>query len=353
MLTRTDVTVSPRIATGHSEPSLAKNCTVESLPGTNVTDDMFVLNAVAHNCRVWPGGFMNEDNTAQPMIYAFGSGTWTQLQSDSLNAPLGRHIRYGKFSMDLRQATGEGGVPSASQALSGVTLEGGLTKDSDAAKIAHAVLGCLAIFFLWPINVLLVGFFKRLQIHIGVSILIMVFLIIAYALGISMSSEYNRVRTFMPIFTLRALANHILVQELQFCPPNRRIHKHRSDPPPLPSPHSTHRRPLPLDPTPPHPAFHRNISLPDRNRRSRTAPRITAPPSNLGLFHRLGRHLLLHLLPRSLHTKTWLGVRTRNRQTETSRGRRTGPGAGGVPCQSEDGEREREWQCGESESPAA
>ena len=187
----TDVTISPRIATDHSEPSVASNFHVEALPGTGITDEMFVLKARCRNCRVWPGGFINPDSTAHPMIYAFGPGN--KLQSNALDAPLKRHVRYGKFAMNMKAATGAGGVPAASTALSGVEMIGGMKKDQDHAKRAHAVFGCIALFVLWPLNVVLAGFFRKIGIHIGMSIGILVFLIIAFALGISTSHEYNRV----------------------------------------------------------------------------------------------------------------------------------------------------------------
>ncbi|KAF2469343.1 CBD9-like protein [Lindgomyces ingoldianus] len=189
-----NVTISPRIATGHSEPSFAKDIQFSTLPGTGITDDMFVLKAVCHNCRVWPGGFIDVKTTVHPMIYAFGPGN--RLQSNGLNAPLKRHIRYGKFTMDMLVATGKGEVPTASTALNGVQLKGGMVRDHDRMNLAHAVLGCLALFVLWPLNLIFAGFVKRIGIHVGISVFIIVFLIIAYALGIATSGEYNRSKTF-------------------------------------------------------------------------------------------------------------------------------------------------------------
>jgi hypothetical protein len=187
----TDVTISPRIASGHSEPSVAPTVQLEPLPGTGINDSMFVLKAVCRNCRVWLNGFIDTDTTAHPMIYAFGPGN--ALQSDSLSAPLKRHIRYGKFTMDMKAATGKGGVPAASEAMGGVEMVGSMKKDHDRANLAHAVLGSLALFVLWPLNVVLAGFFRRIGIHVGMSVGILVFLVIAYGLGISTSGEYNRV----------------------------------------------------------------------------------------------------------------------------------------------------------------
>jgi hypothetical protein len=193
MLTRasTDVTVSPRLADGNSEPSPFENTQLEILPGTTVTDEMFVVKAVCRSCRAWPGGFLNTKERAYPMIYAFGPGN--RIQSDSLNAPLKRHFKYGHFTMDMVAATGKGGVPAPRTELKGVELQGDMTRDHDRANLAHAVMGCLAIFLFWPINVVVAGFFKKIKIHIVISVFTMVFLVISYGLGIATSGEYNRV----------------------------------------------------------------------------------------------------------------------------------------------------------------
>lgn len=125
------------------------------------------------------------------MIYAFGHGN--RLYSDSPSAGLKRHIRYGHFTMDLLAATGTGGVPAKSSAFAGVKMIGSMTRDHDRKNLAHAIVGCLALFLLWPLNVLFAGFFKNIKIHVVVSVSILAFLITAYGLGIATSSQYNRV----------------------------------------------------------------------------------------------------------------------------------------------------------------
>lgn len=127
----------------------------------------------------------------QPMIYAFGPAH--RLQSNSPRAPLKRHVRYGRFTMDLRAASGVSGVPEPSTKSKGVTLLGGMTKDKDRANRAHAVMGCMVLFILWPINTLVHGFIRRTSIHLYVSIFLVVFLVCSYGLGIATSAQYNRV----------------------------------------------------------------------------------------------------------------------------------------------------------------
>jgi hypothetical protein len=183
-----NVTISPRFGSKNAEPSFTSKISLDILPGTTITDDsMLLLKAVCRNCRE----YMNIKATAQPMIYAFGNGA--RVQSDSKDANLKRHVRYGHFTMDMVAATGTGGVPGKTNAMSGVSMEGPMVKDHDRANLAHAVIGCLALFVIWPLNVLFAGFIKNIKVHVVVSVIIMMFLTVAYALGIHTSGQFNRV----------------------------------------------------------------------------------------------------------------------------------------------------------------
>jgi hypothetical protein len=190
-----NVTISPRIGSKNAEPVFTNKVNLEILPGTKVdgNDSMMVARAVCRNCRP----FFNVKETKQSMMYAFGHGG---LFSNSPSANLKRHIRYGHFTMDMVAATGTSGVPAKSNAMSGVTEIGDMVRDHDRANLAHAIIGCLALFVIWPLNVLFAGFFKNIRIHVGISVVIMVFLVVAYALGISTSAQFNRVSSHLPRF---------------------------------------------------------------------------------------------------------------------------------------------------------
>ncbi|KAF3011025.1 hypothetical protein E8E13_010921 [Curvularia kusanoi] len=189
-----NVTISPRVGRRGGEPVFTKNVEIEVLDGTKIEDDMMILHARCSDCRVWPNGYLDATSSEQPMIYAFGS-PYT-LQSSSPSADLKRHARYGHFTMDMKVATGRGGVPFKSNASNGVQMQGGLTKDMDRKTLAHALLGCLAVFVVWPLNVLLAGFLKNIRIHIGCSVALIVCLGVVYGLGIATSDQYNRSKLF-------------------------------------------------------------------------------------------------------------------------------------------------------------
>jgi hypothetical protein len=182
-----NVTVSPRIGNKNAEPTFTSKVNLEILDGTTISNDsMLVLRAVCRNCR----SFLDTKATAQPMMYAFGHGG---LFTNSPFANLKRHIRYGYFTMNMVAATGTGGVPAKSNAMSSVKVVGDMVRDHDRANLAHAIIGCIALFVIWPLNILFAGFFKNIRIHVGISVVIMAFLVVAYALGISTSAQFNRV----------------------------------------------------------------------------------------------------------------------------------------------------------------
>ncbi|KAF2004014.1 iron reductase domain protein [Amniculicola lignicola CBS 123094] len=223
-----NVTISPRLSSGHVEPSYAKDIQLETLPGTSISDEMFVLKAICRSCLVWPGSYIDVNSTAYPMIYAFGPGH--SLQSNSPSAPLRRHVRYGKFSMDMKAAVGgpggEGNVPAASKVGAGVVMQGGIKKDKDRMNRAHSVIGCLAVFVLWPINVVLAGFFRKIGIHVGFSGVLMAFLVVAYGLGIATSGQFNRSKAFTSPHQILAFLSLLPITLLSLLPirPLARLH---------------------------------------------------------------------------------------------------------------------------------
>ncbi|KAF2438375.1 iron reductase domain protein [Karstenula rhodostoma CBS 690.94] len=189
-----NITISPRLSTGHSEPSFAPSINLDILNGTGIHDDMYVLRAVCHSCRVWPNAFLDTTSPAAPMLFAFGPGTATL--SDDPAAPLRRHVRFGTFTMDMRAAlTADAGVPEANPQLRNAAITR-MAKDRDGKDLAHAVLGCIALFVLWPLNVVLAAFFRNIKLHVGASLTILLFLVISFALGIATSPQYNRSKTY-------------------------------------------------------------------------------------------------------------------------------------------------------------
>ncbi|KAI8938286.1 hypothetical protein NX059_005945 [Plenodomus lindquistii] len=221
-----NLTLSPRLGSRSSEPTHTPIPTLTLLPPTTIKNSTFILAFRCSNCLVWPHGYLDTNSHSQPMIYAFGPGN--KLQSDSPAANLKRHIRYGKFSMNMLAATGKGGVPVQTRAQNGVVVpDEGMVKDRDGKKLAHAVLGCVALFVLWPLHVIVAGFFKNMRLWHGcVSVVLGVCLVVAYALGIESSGEFNRSKSFTSPHQLLAFLSllPLILSSLLPLPPISRLH---------------------------------------------------------------------------------------------------------------------------------
>lgn len=185
-----DVTVSPRMGRAGGEPTATQTVKVEVLPGSGVQDGVMSVNARCKDCRVWPNGFLDATSAAQDMMFAFGPRNG--MRSSLLDAPLKRHVSYGHFTMDLTAATGVGGVPLKSSEKRGVQM-GAMKAETDRKALAHALLGCLVLFVVWPANILVAAMIRRTRFRVVSAIAVVVCLGIVYGLGISTSYQYNRV----------------------------------------------------------------------------------------------------------------------------------------------------------------
>lgn len=203
----TGVTVSPRIATRHSEPSYAKDLDLQQiwpagLNGSNTigSDGRLRADAVCRNCTSWLPGDGNLDltNTAAPFIFAVGPSK--EMRSSSLTASMRRHEFYGHFTMNMSAATSseEGAVPSPNSKNGTYVLEGAseakdMTADSSIAPAAHALIMIGSFVFLFPLGSLVLRVLHKALWHGIVQILAAVLITVGFGLGIYISTQYNKV----------------------------------------------------------------------------------------------------------------------------------------------------------------
>ena len=139
------VTVSPRLGTGHTEPTVAPNVTVQLLAGsgvqTDVSNNTLTVNARCINCRSWSGGSIDVTSKAQNMIFAYGP--WVG-NPNSVNADLRMHDTDGVFTMDMTKATGPGGVPEITGSNLGAA-EISISSTHDLASPIHGGFLCLSV----------------------------------------------------------------------------------------------------------------------------------------------------------------------------------------------------------------
>ena len=216
----TGVTTSARIASGHSEPEVAKDLTVEKIwtdyyaPNCNtakhVPGGLMISHGVCRGC----GNVSSLDygSKAQPFIFAVGPKTG--LNDDSLDAPLKRHTFYGRFTMDMTLATtpldfSEGpdygrvpapnvGEDSPNQSDDAFVSAGSSPPvdahaDSDPQPIVHGVMMCLTFIVVFPLGSLLLRLTNSVRWHWAVQSFGVLCMAIGFGTGVYASFEYNRV----------------------------------------------------------------------------------------------------------------------------------------------------------------
>jgi hypothetical protein len=116
-----NVTVSPRLSYGHTEPSYTKNVTIAVQPGSGISNGNMTVNAICSNCRSWKGGSIDPTNPTAKFIFAIGPDG--SINSNSESANIKRHSTYGAFTMDLTKAVGAAQIPIIATSDSSGTIQ--------------------------------------------------------------------------------------------------------------------------------------------------------------------------------------------------------------------------------------
>ncbi|KAF2120398.1 hypothetical protein BDV96DRAFT_628842 [Lophiotrema nucula] len=200
----TNVTVSPRLTSGHHLPSFDTNTQITLLEGTGVRGGIMTANVKCSNCNSWSGGSM--DLAAQSTDWIWARATGASLESDDISAQLSRHDLHGTVTFGAAAHGGSDANPfvsPASPTASGTATPpspftgGGQTAVVHTAPLrivrmytAHSILACLAwagIFPLGGIMIRLLSFPGLLWVHAGLQISGYVLYIAAVGLGIELS----------------------------------------------------------------------------------------------------------------------------------------------------------------------
>lgn len=225
------ITLSPRIATGHSEPSYTTDIHCDlingnsSLPNSNAvtgavqshhggppgsdtsSDGYMILDAVCHNVSAWNGGSLSlpsaSDSTTKNQDFIFAVGPSTPIASDSTTASMRRHDFYGQFTMDLAVATSNSaGVPvpnggsSGNYTAVGASAASNTVEDNDPAPAIHGFLMTLSFVILFPLGSLILRVFNKVLAHAWVQGIALLFVTFGSAGGIYMSTMYNKSKNF-------------------------------------------------------------------------------------------------------------------------------------------------------------
>ncbi|EXJ91262.1 hypothetical protein A1O1_04372 [Capronia coronata CBS 617.96] len=131
-----NVTVSPRLGTGHVEPRVNSDAQVSVLEGSGVTTEgTLVANIRCDTCLSWNGGSMDPTDSSSTWIYAHKSGD--ALLSTSTDADISQHDGEGGFTLDLTVGTGGSSTnpfvaASDDSSSSGASASGSQTAGSTA-----------------------------------------------------------------------------------------------------------------------------------------------------------------------------------------------------------------------------
>lgn len=192
-----DITLSSRLGWNHNEPTAyARDITLQQ--GSGLFNGRYVAKGVCHNCQKWESNHTTPETfssktTDQPMIYAFGQDA--QLASNAQDAGLRRHSYYGQFSIDTNKAIGDfDNFPPTLTASANAQASGGASHDGGAyADAIHALLMAASFVLLLPLGAAFLRLFHSVRLHWLTQTITFVVLVIGSALGLYISTSYNRV----------------------------------------------------------------------------------------------------------------------------------------------------------------
>ncbi|KAL9615348.1 MAG: hypothetical protein Q9167_000176 [Letrouitia subvulpina] len=192
-----DITLSPRVATGHVEPSEYGygngNWSLDLLPPTDISDGRYRVTGVCHNCQQWTRGTIDFNSTNQPMIYAVGPDDLS-LNSDSRNAGLRRHDYWGSFRINMQAATGDNVPwPPDTSRTSNATENGRPHNDHEYASGLHGIAMAGTFVVILPVGALYLRTMGKIRWHWISQTIGIIAMVIGAALGLSLSHFYNRV----------------------------------------------------------------------------------------------------------------------------------------------------------------
>jgi hypothetical protein len=186
------VTVSPRLATGYTEPPYYSGAAITLDSSSSVDGGKFVVKGTCKSCRNWPGGSLNAEGTSQGMSFAVGPSI--KLHSDDLRVRVRRHVKYGKFTMNMKQATGPGGLDMLNTSnvttTTGSERNGDTLSDTDIIRLIHGYILAVAAIFVAPLDLVVAHAIPtHIKWHVILSILYLIMVLGGLALGAASLSK--------------------------------------------------------------------------------------------------------------------------------------------------------------------
>ncbi len=236
-----NVTVSPRLGTGHTMPRFNGNAQVSLLEGSAVQSDGSLMAVVrCGSCLTWgDGNTMSVTDSSSSWIYAYKSGD--AMDTTDTSASISIHDDYSVFNLDLTQGTGgsstnpfitaasatnSGSATSPSQTSgstvpvttpdSGSSSSGSVVTDNTVmVRRAHAIVMSAIFLILFPIAALTLylPYAKKVRhIHAPLQLISLVLLIIGLATGVVLGKRISELDGYHQIIGYLVIAAMVLFQ---------------------------------------------------------------------------------------------------------------------------------------------
>ncbi|KAL1297090.1 hypothetical protein AAFC00_004673 [Neodothiora populina] len=132
----TNVTLSPRLSTGHSMPTYNSAAQVTLLDGTGVSNGVMTANFRCSSCSSWSGGDMDFTSSSGNFIYATRTGSG--LDSDSPSASISQHNNHNDFQFDFTEARGGDSINPFTSGTAATSASGGAATASNSAAASSS-----------------------------------------------------------------------------------------------------------------------------------------------------------------------------------------------------------------------
>jgi len=205
-----NLTLSPRLGTRYSEPTLDTSNTAAKLTlleGSGVKDNVMTANVKCSNCQSWSGGTMSLTGTTG-WISAWKAGS--SLSTTSKSASISQHDDTDRFRLDMStasistdanpftQASTGGGDDSDSGSDSGNGNGNGITQDSSSllnnkVLVAHGIIMALVMAVLYPLGSLLMPLLGKWQVHAAWQTVSFILMWVGFGIGVKCAKERDSV----------------------------------------------------------------------------------------------------------------------------------------------------------------
>lgn len=196
-----NVTVSPRLGTGHDEPHSGNAANVTRLSGSGVQNGSMIANIRCSNCETWNGGSMDFSGSSAGWMMASKEGS--SLDTDDIDADISQHTFNHDFSWDFTTAKGGSDAnpflsynATADQTSSSTSSSGNSTGEdggTSTATAVHAILASLVFVVWFPSGSILLRFssYRPVLIHGAFQATGYVLWLVAFGLGIWIARDQD------------------------------------------------------------------------------------------------------------------------------------------------------------------